>query len=654
MPDGGRVFAGAFAERIRPKPVLSVSEWADQHRVLSTKASSEPGPWRTSRVPYAREIMDALSLNSVAEEVIFVASVQVTKTEILLNFIGYNIDYNPSPSMVVLPTLEGAELWSKQRLAPMIDASAVLAKKLGPQRSRDGSNTVLLKDGADFIVRLAGANSATSLGQTPIQNVGLDEVDRYPRDVGADKQGAGEGDPVDLAQSRANAFARRKIYKASSPTIMSLSRIWKDWLRGSQAEYHLPCPHCRELQVLRRENLRYDPARPEETAVFVCIHCGTEISESSKPWMHDPANGARWIHAYPDRVKVRSYHLSAWYTVLGLGKSWGSLARRFEEVKRDPQRFKAFVNTIDGLCFEDPTEKLDWQVVRQRAGGWGLRDIPRDCLVITAGVDVQKHYLAVQVIGWGRELKAWVIDYLEIPGDPTQSKVWEDLDEYLQRPFVNAWQISMRIDAVAVDAGNWQDDVLRYTRPRSQRRVFAIKGIQGGGRTVLTTATKPDKNRRGRTSKVSVGLWLVSTHTAKEFLFHRLQDDSQRLAHDQLVVFPDGLAEEYFTQLTAEIWDPKSRRWVKQQKRNEANDTFNYALAAAHYPGVRLQTMKESDWARLEAAIQPATRDLFAPGAPPPRTVQTSTQPEPPAGEGESAEEKAARWIAPRRNWIKR
>lgn len=650
MPDGGAVFAQAIAEAMRPKPLLTVSQWADRHRVLSPKGSAEPGPWRTSRVPYTREIMDELSAQSFAEEVIFVASTQVAKTEIGLNFLGYAAAHAPGPVLAVYPTIEIGQLWSKQRLTPMIDESPVLSKLFGQQKSRDGSNTVMLKEFPDGVLRVGGANSPSSLSSMPVKYLMADEVDRYPRDVGASRDGDGEGDPVDLAEARTTTYARRKIFKASSPTIQSLSRIWKDWLRSSQGEYHVPCPHCHELQVLMRENLKYDPERPEETAAFACVHCGALIQESSKPWMLDEANGARWIHRFPDRIKVRGFHLSAWYSALGLGKPWGHWARRYEEVKRDPNRRKSFINTVDGLCFEDPTERLDWEVVRSRAGGFKLREIPQGCLVLTAGVDVQKRYLALQVVGWGRELEAWVVDYVEIPGDPTKSEVWDELDTQLERVFTNRWGVSLRIEACGVDAGNWQDDVLKFTRPRRQRRIFALKGIEGSGRTVLTTATRPDKNRRGRTSKLSVDLWNVATFTAKEWLFHRLQQDAERLVHEQLIRFPEDLPDEYYTQLCAEIWDPHKRKWVKQQARNEALDTFNYALAAAHFPTLRLHVMKESDWKGLEDVIEPTTRDLFSPGAAPEpaAAVQTPAQPEKPA------EPRGSDWIAPRSDWLDR
>ena len=50
-----------FSEFMRPPADITVSQWADAQRILSGKASSEPGPWRTDRTPYLRQIMDDLS-----------------------------------------------------------------------------------------------------------------------------------------------------------------------------------------------------------------------------------------------------------------------------------------------------------------------------------------------------------------------------------------------------------------------------------------------------------------------------------------------------------------------------------------------------------------------------------------------------------------
>jgi phage terminase large subunit GpA-like protein len=89
-----------FAEHERrawaPPEDLTVSEWADRHRVVSArKGNPEPGPWRTSRTPYLREIMDAAGDPDV-EFIAVVKPAQVGGSEgAIRNPLGYWIDQDP-------------------------------------------------------------------------------------------------------------------------------------------------------------------------------------------------------------------------------------------------------------------------------------------------------------------------------------------------------------------------------------------------------------------------------------------------------------------------------------------------------------------------------------------------------------------------------
>lgn len=644
----------AWSDAWRPDPIRTVSDWADENRRLAPEGSSEPGPWRTSRTPYLREVMDCLSPHHPVREVVMMSSTQIGKTEVGLNWIGSVVEWNPGPMLVVQPTTNVGKRWSKQRLAGMIRETPSLRRILG-EKSRDGDNATFLKTFPGGVVIVGGANSAPDLSSMPVKYLFLDEVDRYPADVGADRTGRGEGDPVKLAERRTSTFPRRKIFKCSTPTIESLSAINKAWLNSDQRRYFVPCPHCDEKQVLLWENLRWPDGKPRE-AQYACEHCGGMIAEHHKPVMLERGE---WRATAPGS-EVAGFHLNALYTPIGLGESWAEHAQEWDRIKSDPAARKAFTNTVLGECHKDPNEKLDWQQLRDRAESVPVRTIPRGCLVLTAGVDVQGNRLAVQLLGWGRELRCWVIDWLEIPGDPTKDEVWEKLDEYLTLPLENAFNVQMRIAAVAVDAGYLPDRVLKYTRTRRHRNIFAVKGIDTASKTILSTASKPDKNKRGRTSKRSTELWLVSAGAAKEMLFLRLQGDGQTsFAEERMVRFAADMGEEYYTQLTAEIYDPRKRQWVKQQTRNEALDTMVYGLAATYYPAVRLHVLREPDWAKLESVLEPQTRDLFT--APPlsgsdtvTESVQTSAQQETPASR--PANDRPARdgWISPRRDWLNR
>jgi phage terminase large subunit GpA-like protein len=118
---------------LTPPPDLTISDWADQNRRLSSEASAEPGQWRTSRAEYQRGIMDAIS-DPAAETVVIMSSSQIGKSESILNMVGYHIDHDPAPIMVVMPTERDAETWSKDRFSPM-------ARDTPSQNNRNSMNS---------------------------------------------------------------------------------------------------------------------------------------------------------------------------------------------------------------------------------------------------------------------------------------------------------------------------------------------------------------------------------------------------------------------------------------------------------------------------------------------------------------------------------
>ncbi len=603
-------FAEGWRAGWTPEPRQSVSEWADANRVLPQKAASEPGRWKTSRTPYLREIMDCLSDHHPAQEVVFMASIQVAKSEAGLNWVGYTIDRTPGPMLAVLPTVEVAERWSKQRLASMIADSPRLRAKIAPSRSRDSSNTTSTKEFPGGILIIGGANSAASLSSMPIKKLLLDEVDRYPLELEE------EGDPIDIAEGRTNNFPRRKVFKTSSPTIESLSRINRAWKLSDQRRYFVPCPECGEKQVLKWDGLKWPEGKPEQ-ARYACEHCGALIAENAKKRMLE--NG-EWRATHPGRLTV-GFHLNALYSPIGLGRTWAQHARRYVEVRNDPVRLKVFVNQTLGECWEDPEEKLDWEELKGRVEPYGLRQVPPGAVILTAGVDVQKNRLEVQICGWGRGEQCWAgLDWHYILGDPSRDDVWQALDEYLfERPLQAPSGARMRIASVGVDSNYLTDDVLRYTRTRKHLGVFALRGLSQRGRQVIGRPSRVDLKTTGGVKKLGAEQWQIGVDTAKTRLFQRIAGDrAHALASDRLVHFGEDLPDDYFMQITAEVFDPNKRAYVKLHGRpNEGLDTLVYAMAAAMHPRVRVHTMRDADWDREEEQYRvpkPAEEAPRAPG----------------------------------------
>ena len=593
---------GELMRAIAPAPRVSVAEWADAHRKLPTKGAAEPGQWRTSRVPYLRGIMEALSPSHPAQEVVFCKSVQAAGTECGNNWVGWFIDTQKAPMMVVQPTLEMAERWSKQRLAAMIEDCPTLRDKVRPSRERDSGNTTLLKEFTGGVLVMAGANSAAGLRSMPVRYLMLDEVDAYPVELD------GEGSPIELAEARTTTFSRRKVFKISTPTIESLSVITKAYANSNQQRYHVPCPHCGHAQHLVWENLHWPEGRPAE-ARYTCSECGTLIDEHHKTRMLE---AGQWVEHNPGHA-VAGFHINALYTPTGLGLSWGELAEKYERAKSDPVKMKAFENLRLGIATKDPNEKLDFEEIAERADlTRPVRVIPRGCLLLTAGVDVQKDRWAVVILGWGRGGRVWVIDAFELPGDPTRPGDWLKMEAKVTEPMSNAYGIPMRVELAAVDSGYLQDDVLAFTRPRQRRGWFAVKGALDGRRPIISRPSKVDFTWKGKVIKRGAEQWHVGGYHSKEWVFSRLTTDRDRLPEDRTFGFPSGLGEDWYQQLTAEIYDSTKRRFVKIRQRNEALDTVCYALAAAMHPALRVHTWQDMRWNERERVYEPREADLFS------------------------------------------
>jgi phage terminase large subunit GpA-like protein len=322
------------------------------------------------------------------------------------------------------------------------------------------------------------------------------------------------------------------------------------------------------------------------------------------------------------------FHINALYTPIGLGKSWAGLAEMFENIGNNPVKKKAFTNLRLAEVTDDPNEKLDAEELAQRAEARAVRAIPKGCLLLTAGVDVQKDRWAVTILGWGRNAQVWVVDWFELPGDPTKPDDWLTLAERVMSPMINACGIPMRPERIAVDSGYLQDDVLHFTRGRRELGWFAIKGAKDAGKPIITRVSRVDYSWRGRVVKFGAEQWQVGSHAAKQWLFARLVADRERLPEDRLVRFPAELGDYFYEQLTAEVYDEARNRFVKIRERNEALDTFCYGVAAGFHPLLRVQTWDDARWAKREALLEPE-RDLFtAIAAPPP--LDDSDSPEPP------------------------
>lgn len=622
-------FSQGFAAGIRPEKPVSLVAWSDEKRVLSNKASAEPGKWRTSRVPFMAEIMESLSVTSTVQTVALMKGAQIAGTEVGNNFVGYVIDHAPAPMMVVQPTIDMGKRWSRQRFSPMVEDMPVLKEKVADARSRDSGTTQLLKDFDGGILIISGANSASSLRSMPVRHLFLDEVDGYPLDVD------GEGDPVELAINRTKTFGRKKVFMPSTPTTAGVSRIEQEFKAGDQRYYHVPCPHCDGYQKLEWKNIRWqkEPEHRPDTAILACVHCGSEIEEHHKPSML--ARG-RWIPENPKApAHRRSYHLNSLYSPLGW-ESWTNIVEKFLEAQGNIEKLKTWTNTQLAETWKEQVNDIQPEHLRSRAEPYALGTVPQRALVLTAGVDVQDNRLECSVYGWGRNEEGWLVHDAVIYGDPSERATWDQLEAVLwESGFQHAGGSMLYPEVVAVDSGGHHThEVYAWCRDNQSRGVIAIKGSSKHGQSVIGRPSYVDINLRGRVVKKGVKLWSIGTDTAKSTLYSRFMKtppDAPDAPCPGYMHFSDELPLEFFEQITAEKLAKRYRKgfevyeWVKQAaQRNEKLDCAVYAYAAALHPKVHIHTKKDAEWRLLEETLNPRTGDLFQ------QPVKASRQPRKP------------------------
>lgn len=575
-----------FYEAVEPPPDLRVWEWADKFRVLASEASSEPGPWRTSRFPYLREIMDVLSPQCATEEVILMSAAQVGKTECCLNLKGSTIHYHPRPMLYIQKTVDAVMKYSAQRLSKSLLNTPEVADKIAPMKSRDDSNTKLLKNFPGGLLVLGGANSAASLRSMPICILMLDECDSY--ELGIQE----EGDPIELAIRRTANFPGRKIFYLTTPNVKETSRIEPLFESSDQRFYYVPCPFCKKKQRIIWENIKYstfgDHELIKDSIYLKCVHCGKRIREHHKTYMLE--NG-EWIPEKPGR-EIVGFHINALYSPLGFF-SWKKAVLLWLKYRRtlNTETLRVFVNTVLGETYSETGKEVDFSTLESRKEQYPA-DIPKDGLVLVCGADVQDDRIEAEVVAFGVEQESWSIEYVRFMGDTAYAFVWEQFDKFLQKQYKHESGVLLNIAVTAVDSGYRAREVYNFCKTREVRRIFPIKGQDGWGRGLINRPLKRHKD----------GVWLfnVFDDEVKTRVYSQLKTEKPGPTYCH---FPDKpeYDSNYFRMLTSErllrkrISGQYKLKWeLPAGRRNEALDCRKYAIAALNILNPNFEQIQSS------------------------------------------------------------
>lgn len=601
----GRVFKQA-QELLTPPPDLTVAQWAEQKRVLTTKSAATQGKWSNAITPYLIEPMEAFTDPEV-QDIVVVASSQVGKTEFELNCLGYIIDCDPAPIMFVMPVKDDCERTSKTRLSPMIQATPALKAKVAPAKSRDANNTIFEKQFPGGFIRFVGSTAAHDLAGTPARYAFADERDRWAVSAGK------EGDPWKLLCQRTKTFYNRKRVQVSTPTIKGASPIAEAFEEGTKERYCVECPDCKEWSNIVFGDIRFEHEGREiiGEVMWRCPKCGCAHSESEVRRMPK-----KWIAEAPDAVKLRgcrSFWINAFVSNF---TTWKEICQEFLDAGKDPLKLQVVHNTVFGELWEDREGLPDEDGILSRRETYNA-ELPDGVLALTCGVDTQDDRLEYEVVGWGRFGENWGIKRGVINGVPNTAEVWERLDDITSHTYHFENGRGLKILATFIDSGgHFTQEVYEYCRMRKGHRIFPIKGLSGDGKQYVRQPTLVDAKPKGKyTGKVK--LYTLGVDAGKAAIMDSLsvQTPGAKYCH-----FPRnielGYDEKYFNGLLSEhlvikttkrgrafVWDI-----IPGHQRNEPLDCRNYAQAAFRLADPDLDAVEARLRAPLKKPVQQAKK----------------------------------------------
>lgn len=574
---------------------LTVDEWSDRFMVIpKSSGSNEYGNYKTSRTPHAREIMRCLSNQHPCKEVAAMVASQMFKTQIGLNWLSSTIHQSPSNFIWLMPT-GGLQKRISGRIDKTIKAVDVLRERVAKPNSRDSKNNQDTKEYVGGTLFIFTAGSAANISEVPARYAIIDEIDRCQRDV--DK----EGDPKKLTDGRQTTFQyNKKSYFPSSPTIEDESRIAELFESGTQRHALAECIHCGHAQELIFENL---VMTNDGVAMYPCESCGGMHRDQDKNKMF-----ARGLWTAPidgSNGYTESFTASAMYLPYGW-LSWGNLMAEYEAAKEkldagNDAMMIVFYNTRLARVWKRTIQVISYETLVERAEHYPLQLAPEKVLFVTAAVDTQDNRLACQVVGWGKNLSAWILDYVEFPGDPANDQVWETLTEYINAGIRHESGRTLPIIATGIDTGGHRTHAVRhYVRLNAIRNPIALFGSTSINAPPLKKGNAVDVIWKGIAKKKILIQYIVGTTDLKHDLYSKLKNDDEKELEDRFIHFSNELPPEYFAGLLSETYDRKTKRFEpKIGVRNEPLDTLIYNYAILHHPAIRAHRYTAKDWDQM-------------------------------------------------------
>jgi phage terminase large subunit GpA-like protein len=579
-----------IGKALEPPERLSPDLWADRYRRLTRDDSAEPGQFRCARTPYVRGILQAYA-DEETREIVGMTSAQIAKSATMLNCIGYTIDLDPDPILLVQPREDDSDYFQMARVMPMIKASPRLRSLMdwsSPRHVKAGQIFIAQRD---VFLYFGSAQSPASLQGKPVGRLFMDEVDRYQKYSGK------EGNPIKLAYRRLTTFGhRRKLAVFSTPTLAGSSHIEARFEAGDRQRYFLPCPHCGVHQVLQFGQIKFpadvrDPNRivADELAWYECESCEARIENGDKfdmlargVWCPEGMTvdaGGELEGVRPPKT-IQSFWLWAAYSPW---ITFSEIAADFLQSKDNPEDLMEFTNQVLGQSFAENVDRLEGGEIRAHVEDYQAGTVPEEAVVLLAGVDVQKDHCWFLIRAFGLGEESWLVRYGQAPHGQEERTI---VDALMRTQYTTPSGRPVPMRLALMDSRYRTDWVYKFCARYAEVLVPAM----GHNRTLAQHIGF----RNGR--------WNVDAAFYKDRLYRLIRSDPEQ----DIWHLPQNTEEVYYRHLLAErrveevdrATGFSKIRWIKTRRDNHLFDCETLTLAASDVVGVR--HLKEPETPRAQ------------------------------------------------------
>ena len=565
-----------------PRSAILPSQWCQTNYWINK------GPRQGYMIPdpYQNEILDAFARPEV-REIIVKKPQQIGWSAICNVFCFWSVDIHQSDVLMVQPSVDTAEKYSKERIEPGIESCRHLLDQLIlPNAKHSGSTTrnKYFRSGGSIFV--ASGTAPKELRSFSTGRIVLDERSGMAVDIG------GEGDPGEIARGRGETYDDLIVLEGSTPAKPpGIDPIDIGYERSSKALFNVPCPFCNALQPFWWR----DPQKPKEymlkfdydhatrrlipgSVYYRCLYCGHPIDET---WKARMVHAGAWVHRRPEIKDVLGYWLNSLYLVAK--PNWDSLAQKWLDAQASPSKLRSFIHLHLAECFEEKGQSVSPNWLRELANK-DKRDraiVPDGTALLIVTCDVQTAAggrLEAQVVAWFPNESAALVDHQIFTGDPLQPDVWADFDAWRLNGWRHEHGARMHAHFIMIDSsdGGTQDAVYAYCQPRMSEGVYALKATN----SISAAGYAQD----GFTRKNTIRFFLVATDATKQAVYSRL---AQPIGQMRSIALPAWCSDEYLAQVCAEKRvkheNPKTGGityvWVKVRDRNEGLDLWSYQIA---------------------------------------------------------------------------